>query len=195
MSDDLRRIVLDASLNLIEEQGLEALSMREVARRAGVSHQAPYHHFGDREGILAAIATEGFTLMHAAMTQAVADLTDPVERLNAIGRAYVAFAVRYPGHFTIMFRSELVSITRHEELHTRAETTFNLVKSIVAEVAKLRGAKDPEPLVIASWALVHGVSTLLLEGKLDRHYGTTDKQRMAGADAVIEAFGELLKTR
>jgi AcrR family transcriptional regulator len=192
MSADLRRVVLDASLDLIEEAGLAALSMREVARRAGVSHQAPYHHFRDREGILAAIAMDGFTKLHAGMTKAVAKLTDPVARLNAVGGAYLAFAVRYPAHFKIMFRSELVAIDQYDELHRCAEAAFGFVTSIVAEVARRRGAKDTLPLVIAAWSLAHGAATLLLEGKLDRHYGTTDKKRMAGAKAAIEAFGNLL---
>lgn len=192
MSADLRRVVLDASLDLIEEQGLAALSMREVARRAGVSHQAPYHHFGDREGILAAIALDGFTKLHTGMVKAVEKLTDPVERLNAVGGAYLAFAVRYQAHFKIMFRSELVAVDQYEDLHRCAETAFSFVTSIVAEVAKRRGAKDTMPLVIAAWSLAHGAATLLLEGKLDRHYGTTDKKRMAGARAAIEAFGNLL---
>jgi AcrR family transcriptional regulator len=192
MSADLRRVVLDASLDLIEEQGLAALSMREVARRAGVSHQAPYHHFGDREGILAAIALDGFTKLHAGMVKAVAKLTDPVARLNAVGGAYLAFAVRYQAHFKIMFRSELVAVDQYGDLHHCAETAFTFVTSIVAEVAKKHAAKDTLPLVIASWSLAHGVATLLLEGKLDRHYGTTDKKRMAGARAAIEAFGNLM---
>ena len=191
-TDDLRRTVLDASLDLIEEQGLAALSMREVARRAGVSHQAPYHHFGDREGILAAIAMDGFTRLHAAMKKAVAKLTDPVARLNAVGGAYLTFAVRYPAHFKIMFRSELVEMERHADLHVCAETAFAFVTSIVADVAKRRGAKDTLPLVIAAWSLAHGAATLLLEGKLDRHYGTSNTKRIAGAKAAIEAFGALL---
>lgn len=191
-SDDLRRTVLDASLDLIEEQGLAALSMREVARRAGVSHQAPYHHFGDREGILAAIAMDGFSRLHAGMQKAVAKLTDPVARLNAIGGAYVSFAVRHPAHFKIMFRSELVAIQNHELLHECAEKTFAFVTSIVGEVVTSRlGTQDTLPFVIAAWSMAHGAATLLLEGKLDRHYGTSNAKRMAGAIAAIEAFGTL----
>jgi AcrR family transcriptional regulator len=192
-SDDLRRTVLDASLDLIEEQGLAALSMREVARRAGVSHQAPYHHFGDREGILAAIAMDGFTRLHAAMKKAVANLTDPVARLNAIGLAYLTFAVKHPAHFKIMFRSELVEMQDHETLHENAENAFAFVTSIVGDVVSKRtGAKNPLPFVIAAWSLAHGAATLLLEGKLDRHFGTSNAKRMAGAKAAIEAFGKLM---
>ena len=190
---DLRRTVLDASLEVIEQKGLGALSMREVARRAGVSHQAPYHHFGDREGILAAIALDGFTRLHAAMAKAVAKLADPVDRLNAVGGAYIAFAVRYPSHFKIMFRSEMVEMERYPELHACADRAFNLLTSIVGEVASRRRAKDPQALVIASWSLAHGVATLLLEGKLDRHYGSSPSRRKAGTTAVLEAFGALLR--
>ncbi len=192
-SDDLRRIVLDASLDLIGEQGLAALSMREVARRAGVSHQAPYHHFGDREGILAAIAMDGFTRLHAGMKKSVAKLSDPVARLNAIGVAYLTFAVKHPAHFKIMFRSELVAIADHEKLYENAEGAFAFVTSIVGDVvSKRRGAKNTLPFVIAAWSLVHGAATLLLEGKLDRHFGTSKTKRLAGAKAAIEAFGKLM---
>jgi AcrR family transcriptional regulator len=192
MSADLRRVVLDASLDLIEEEGLAALSMREVARRAGVSHQAPYHHFRDREGILAAIATDGFEKLHQGMIEAVKDLTDPVDRLNAVGGAYLQFAVRYRAHFKIMFRSELVQIDRYATLKERADAAFDFVTSIVAKVAERRGAKDTLPLVVAAWSLAHGAATLLLEGKLDHRYGTTDAKRIAGAMAAIEAFGNLM---
>lgn len=192
MSPDLRRVVLDASLDLIREEGLAALSMREVARRAGVSHQAPYHHFRDREGILAAIAMDGFIKLHKGMVKAVEPLTDPVDRLNAVGGAYLTFAVRNQAHFKIMFRSELVAIDKHEELKERADAAFEFVTSIVAEVARRRGAKDTLPLVIAAWSLAHGAATLLLEGKLDHRFGNTDTQRMAGALAAIEAFGNLM---
>ena len=167
--------------------------MREVARRAGVSHQAPYHHFGDREGILAAIAMDGFTRLHAAMKKSVANLTDPVARLNAIGVAYLTFAVKFPAHFKIMFRSELVAIHEHQHLHENAESAFAFVTSIVGDVVSKRGgAKETLPFVIAAWSLVHGAATLLLEGKLDHHFGTTNTKRMAGAKAAIEAFGKLM---
>jgi len=195
-TDDLRRVVLDASLDLIEEQGLGALSMREVARRAGVSHQAPYHYFQDREGILAAIAMEGFTQLHAAMHRVAEKESDPVERLNAIGRAYVTFAARHPAHFKIMFRSELVAVERHAALHEEAEGAFAFVTSIVREAVESSGARrvsDPLPFAIAAWSLVHGASTLLLEGKLDQHFGSRPAKRLKGALAAVEAFGELLR--
>ena len=176
-----------------EEEGLAALSMREVARRAGVSHQAPYHHFrrsrrnsrGHRDGRIhqAAHGHDESRGNHSPTRST---------RLNAVGGAYLTFAVRNQAHFKIMFRSELVAIDKHEELKARADAAFDFVTSIVAEVAQRRGAKDTLPLVVAAWSLAHGAATLLLEGKLDHRYGTTDKKRMAGAMAAIEAFGNLM---
>src|SRR5262245_12279943 len=124
---DLRRTVLDASLELIEAEGLGALSMREVARRAGVSHQAPYHHFGDREGILAALAADGFAQLHIDMQKAIASTRSQTKRIEAIGNAYIEFALKNPGYFKIMFRSELVDMDRFDEVRNRAEETFALL--------------------------------------------------------------------
>src|SRR5262245_24205460 len=106
--ENLRRTLLDASLELIAAEGLEGFSMREVARRAGVSHQAPYHHFADREAIMAAIVAEGFQRLRDDSLGALTGLTDVRARFTAIGRAYLNFALNNPAHFKLMFRSELV---------------------------------------------------------------------------------------
>ena len=128
---DLRSTVLDARIELIEEEGLAALSMREVARRAGVSHQAPYHHFGDREGILAALAADGFTQLHNDMQKAIASTKSRSKRIEAVGNAYIEFALKYPGYFKIMFRSELVDLDRFDDVRKIADETFALVTSVV----------------------------------------------------------------
>src|SRR5690242_4627498 len=103
---DLRRTLLEASLELIAESGLDALSLREVARRAGVSPGAPYHHFESREQLLTALAVDGFALLGEAMRSArdAAGAEDVIERFGAIGEAYVRFALAHPAHFRLMFR-------------------------------------------------------------------------------------------
>src|SRR5262245_50683938 len=110
---DLRQKVLDASLALIDESGLDRLSMREVARKAGVSHQAPYHYFADRGAILAALAGEGFSRLGQLLARAVArsDL-EPAEAVEAMGRGYVDFALRNPAYFQAMFRADAVPLDR-----------------------------------------------------------------------------------
>ena len=188
----MRRTVLDASLELIEAEGLAALSMREVARRAGVSHQAPYHHFGDREGILAALAADGFAQLHNDMQKAIAGAKSPTRRLEAVGNAYIEFALKRPGYFKIMFRSELVEMDRFDELRARADAAFALLTSIVEPTARSRGAKDPLVLSVAAWSIAHGLATLVLEGKLAHRFGKSRSAQRAGAAAVLKTFVELL---
>jgi AcrR family transcriptional regulator len=189
---DLRRTVLDASLELIEAEGLGALSMREVARRAGVSHQAPYHHFGDREGILAALAADGFAQLHNDMQKAIASTRSAARRLEAVGNAYIEFALKRPGYFKIMFRSELVEMDRYDALRDRADEAFALLTSVIEPVARSRGAKDPMVLSVAAWAIAHGLATLVLEGKLGHRFGKSRAAQRAGVAEVLKAFSALL---
>lgn len=188
--DDLRRAVLDASLALIERDGLASLSMREVARRAGVSHQAPYHHFGDREGILAAISAEGFELLRESTLLAIEGRADPVEKLSAIGRAYVNFAINHPAHFKLMFRSEFVTDDRHEILARNEETAFAVLVSVMQQVA----APDinDRTLSLMAWALAHGLATLLIEGKFKHQVGD-DAAARAAVEDVLDRFVVLVR--
>jgi AcrR family transcriptional regulator len=104
LQDVLRR----AAVEVIAERGLGAFSIREVARRAGVSHAAPGYHFGDVRGLLTSVAAEGFTTLHRQLEIAFLSTSDPVERLTAIGRAYVAVAVSHPAHCEVMFRHDVI---------------------------------------------------------------------------------------
>ncbi|MEZ5996466.1 MAG: TetR/AcrR family transcriptional regulator [Hyphomonadaceae bacterium] len=193
LAPDLRRTVLDASLELIGKQGLSALSMREVARRAGVSHQAPYHHFPDREAILAALVAEGFELLRADMAAAISKAGSGDEKLRGIGRAYVHFAVRHPSHFKLMFRSELVKAEDHKHTHDCAQSAFGLLASVMDEVTMEKFGRPDPTLVVAAWSLAHGLATLLLEGKLDEHFGAGKRAQLAAAERVLDAFGALLR--
>src|SRR6516165_5625223 len=119
---DLRQKVLQASLALIEEGGLDRLSMREVARKSGVSHQAPYYYFGDREAILAAIAGEGFAKLGQSFVRAVARAgSEPAKALEGIGRAYIGFALRHPAYFQAMFRADAVPLDRYPDVRKRED--------------------------------------------------------------------------
>src|SRR5262245_23788463 len=100
---DLRRALLDAALEILAEGGAAGLTLREVARRAGVTHAAPYRHFEDKAALLAAVAEEGFRAVYAEMLARSERVKDPVERLYQIGAAYVLFAVTHPAHFRVMF--------------------------------------------------------------------------------------------
>jgi AcrR family transcriptional regulator len=105
---DLPNALRRAACGVIDERGLGAFSLREVARRAGVSHTAPAHHFGDVRGLLTAVAAEGFDALYTAMTEAPASHGDPVERLIALGEAYVALARSNHAHCEVMFRVDVI---------------------------------------------------------------------------------------
>src|SRR6185436_7903331 len=105
---NLRRVLLDAAIKVIEKEGVAAVSLHALTKRAAVSSGAPYHHFASREELLAAVATEGFELLVDEMKRTVqgAD-ADPAAYLEGLGRAYIRFALAHRGHFRVMFRAEL----------------------------------------------------------------------------------------
>jgi AcrR family transcriptional regulator len=164
--DDLRRILLDTSAELIATEGLAALSMREVARRAGVSHQAPYHHFGDREAILAALCDEGFRGLVEAFERAVQGVDGAEDRLAATGDAYLRWALGHPAHYRVMFRPELVALERFPDTQEVARRAWQVFADRVAELVeagRLR-ADQAEAAALLVWSSVHGLATLLLDG-------------------------------
>jgi len=163
---ETKRRLLEESVRLIEENGLAKLSFREMARRAGVSHQAPYHHFANREGILAALAHEGFLRFDERLVAARASPAEPPERLRLVLRAYMTFALEHPTHFRIMMRPELAPLAKYPEARAAASQTFRRLVETVAECHPGAAPDDPRFLEVVSalWAGAHGVATLLLDG-------------------------------
>ncbi|MFD3440316.1 TetR/AcrR family transcriptional regulator [Streptomyces sp. NPDC058685] len=150
---DLRRAVLTAALDVIASEGPAALSLRDLARRAGVSHAAPAHHFKDRAGLLTAIATEGYELLATALAEA--------EDLRDLGVRYVRFAAAHPAHFQIMFRPELLRPDDPELLAARERTRSRLRTAVEGY------GDDPAISSMAAWSMAHGFATLLLAHSLD----------------------------
>lgn len=166
---DVREQILRASIEVIEKEGLASLSMREVARRAGVSHQAPYHYFTDREAILAAIAGDGFRQLADALESALTSTRgDSLSRLNAGGRTYVRFAITRSAHFRLMFRPDVVDIEQYPEAKAQAERAYAALEQLVgAAVGEgFLPARLAQGTVVLSWAFVHGLSSLFLDGPL-----------------------------
>ena len=151
---DLRGSVLRAAGKLLEKQGVEGLKMRELARRAKVSHTAPYRHFAEREALLAALAAEGFGMLGQAQREAAA-----AGGMRAMGEAYVRFALAHPQRFRLMFGGQ-VPMEKHPQLREVATRAFaGLSGALSARVPEAQGAGDSS---IAAWALVHGLAQLLL---------------------------------
>jgi AcrR family transcriptional regulator len=179
---DLRRALIDASLVLIAEEGFAALSLREVARRAGVTHAAPYRHFADKEALLAAVAEEGFRSMATQMRERMAKESGPVERLNACGVAYVLFAVQHPSHFRVMFGPHFTRPTKHEGLGTEGGNAFGLLLQCLQEGQQAGVLREGEPLSLAlgAWSLVHGLASLLVDRVLEQAgKGAPDAEALA----------------
>jgi AcrR family transcriptional regulator len=163
----LRRALLDAVAELVLEGGggPEAVSLRECARRAGVSHSAAAPHFGDKRGLLTAFAAEGSERLRAAMEAEVAAEPDPspAARLAATGRGYLAFAAANPGHFRIMFRADLLDA---DDAALRVAREASFAPLLRAMRALHPGAPDAalrDRLALA-WSAVHGLATLRAEG-------------------------------
>jgi len=163
----LREALLEAAIQLIAEVGPAGFTLREVARRAGVSHNAPYRHFPDREDLLAGVAAQGFRELNAAMLEAVTHHRSSVGRLKRAGLAYVEFALRRPEHFTVMFDA---AVSKHKTPDSReaAEQAFgtlvSLVKSCQDEDRLPSG--DLNQFALLAWSMVHGVAKLATAKRL-----------------------------
>jgi AcrR family transcriptional regulator len=160
---DLRKALIDAAVELIGKHGAQALTLREVARRAGVTHGAPYRHFSDREALIAAVAEEGFrelaTLMRQRMEPAGRDWP---EALTACGVAYVVYATKHPAHFQVMFTAELEG--KHPSMEAASEQAFALLQDTIGAGQQhgLFLGDDPRPAALAAWSVVHGLASLLV---------------------------------
>jgi AcrR family transcriptional regulator len=163
----LREVLLQAAIQLIAEVGPAAFTLREVARRAGVSHNAPYRHFPDREDLLAAVAAQGFRELNSAMSVAANKQPSALGQLKHAGVAYVEFALRRPEHFTVMFDAP-VSRQKIPDSAEAAEQAFGtlmkLVKSCQDEGRLPTG--DLRQLSLLAWSMVHGIAKLATAKRL-----------------------------
>jgi AcrR family transcriptional regulator len=181
----LRQALIDATDALLAERGLQGFSLREVARRSGVSPAAPAHHFGDAQGLLDAVATRAFEGLTAALEAGNArGGDDPVARLREQGVEYVAFARKHPGRFGLMF---LTGVARGPELERAGHAAFATLENGVRD---LYGVPRGKPLnaaqweaLVGIWSVVHGYAHLALAGQFS---GAGAKSR-GQADGTVRA--------
>jgi len=172
---DLAPSLRQAALAILEEEGLQALSLRSVARRAGVSHAAPYRHYPSREALLADVACEGLAQLRAELAQAGSTPGDRADRIVRIGGAYLRFASRHEGLLRLMFGSELPN---RSEFPGVAEGT-----ALIGE--EIGRALDDAAGGLAVWAAMHGLAMLILDDVIDLG------QKQAGL-AVAPSRAEIL---
>lgn len=186
---DLPNALRRAAVQVIEERGLGAFSLREVARRAGVSHTAPAHHFGDTKGLLTSLAEEGFTALHTAMVEAAAPYTEPAERLAAIGQAYVALARSHHAHCEVMFRGDLVD-QEDLELQTCGLRAYGMLEDTVRSIVDAEQLDvDVDDATWLCWSAMQGL--VVLEDKISR----VDQMRGGTGvmpDELVRRFTDLI---
>jgi len=166
---DLRQALVDAAVELLAEDGINKLSLRQVARRVGVSHAAPYRHFEDKEALLAVVAEAGFQgFTHHLQVAVDAAPDDPTQQFLGCGRAYVRYALQHPTHYRLMFSEFPLCEDRFESLNRVADASFTVIVNVITRGQKqgVFRAGDARTMALGAWTQVHGLALLLLAGRL-----------------------------
>ncbi len=156
---DLKAVILAQAADLVAERGADGISLRELARAAGVSHAAPAHHFTDRRGLFTALAAEGWRLLAAELAEARPEFIDAA-------LAYVRFALDHPGHYAVMFDRSLVN-PEDPGLVAAVSAAGTELAQGVGTLGDDRAIGDPQAAALAAWSLVHGFSLLWLNKTID----------------------------
>lgn len=177
---DARNALAAAAGELLEDVGAVALSLRQVAERAGLSRQAPYNHFDDKEALLAELARAGFERL-AAKLRKVASGRSGEEALARVGEAYIGFAQASPALFRLMFARELVDLSRFPAATAASASSFAVLAAVIATMAPKDQVADRS---LAAWCLIHGYATLCNETGLE-----SVSKRKTRAEQFAHLFG------
>src|SRR4051794_19561362 len=165
---NLREALIDAAIQLVEEGGLEKVSVREVAKRAGVSPGAPFRHFSSKTALMTAVAEQAMSRFRLEITKAVDDVAtdDPIERFAAVGVAYLRWAIRNPTHFQIISTRSLIDWDSSESLRRDNEAVRVLVEGSMVEAQRrnMLRSNDISETQIAARALVYGLARMCIDG-------------------------------
>jgi AcrR family transcriptional regulator len=166
---DLRATLIDAAEAELTERGIANLSLRGIARRVGVSHQAPGHHFQNRAGLLTAVAVRSLALLREQIIDALlaAEHATARERLSIVGTTYVRFASEHAAVFTLATRPELLDTNDEALIHERLETWTVFAHAVIeAQNEGWRADQPPEVVALLCWSVVHGATALWRDGLL-----------------------------
>ena len=173
----LREKVIKAAVKYVADNGPDGLSFRQIAADAGVSHQAPYHHFGDRSAIFGEIALEGFRKF-AVVMGAPARADEDTENCVRLCERYVDFAIANKGHFRVMFRADLCQMHESPETQKAADDAFATLLEAVSEMVGGSASIDEIRVqATAMWSLAHGLATLIIDGPLENEIGKVSDRR------------------
>ncbi|MEV6277517.1 TetR/AcrR family transcriptional regulator [Nocardia sp. NPDC051832] len=191
----LRDALIEACLRLIETEGIAAVSLRRVAREAGVSTGAPYHHFADRAALLATLSANGFQRLGAELAAARAAADSPLTALTALAETYVRFAREQPAYFRLMFRPELSQPEKHPDAMVAGEAAFDVLGAAVGDcvTAGLIPAQRADTVSVAWWGIAHGLASLWLDGQLEKRAGLMHTSAPELVQNIIQACTGLLR--
>lgn len=171
---DLRRALLDEALRTIQQGGVDALTLRTIGLRLGVSRTALYRHFTDKRALLSSVATEGFRLLTERLLDAWQ--AGGIRGFNAMGAAYIRFAMGNPSHYRVMFGGFVDSGPRDEDLVRESAAAFQALVDAIVALQKEGAMRKDDPVELAQfiWATVHGVSMLIIDGQLAHQQAKID---------------------
>ena len=185
---DLPDALLEAVEGAVADHGVSGLSLRDVARRACVSHSAPAHHFGSKAGLLTAFATRGHRMLADAVRGEVAAArpANAAAELAAAGRGYVMFAIAHSAHFEVMFRMDALD-PADADFAEASDATYGL---LTAAIERCRAAgrlheRSPELVAVSAWSLMHGLAALWLSGRLPERTSERDPKHLAAAVSAL----------
>jgi len=190
---DLKNTLIKAGMEIISKEGLGGLSLRKVAKKAGVSHTAPYAHFTDKLALIAAISTEGYRRLFVQISAAVeSNHNDPQHLLVEVGWAYIQFALKDPKLFKVMFSGVIEQEKDYPDFREMAQKNFQLLVTLVktGQEAGLLAPASPDLVAVRLWSLVHGFIMLLLEGQISH----TLLDRMSIRELLVFMVNDIPKT-
>ncbi len=188
---DLREACVKQALAIIAKGGIDSLSLRDVARRLGVSHQAPYKHFPSREHILAEVVGRAYTSFAAHIDQRPRS-DDPYVDLGNLGRSYLDYARKHPLHYQLMFGAPLPDPAEHPEMMARAEHAFATLKETIARLPGRRPDADVDLDALFTWSVVHGLASILqtrATGSLGLRSATIEEATAHALGRIADALG------
>jgi AcrR family transcriptional regulator len=173
---DLRRALVESASDLLKEKGPAGVTLREAARRAGVTHAAPYRHFADKEALLAELAADGFVRLRAEIEEAMGGVA-PDLLLETLGVVYVRFARKNPSQFRVMFGAEIGDKRRYAELMRADQAVFDLCVGAIRTMQESGHMTpgNPARMGLVHWSMLHGVAALVVDGQMERA-GVRDEQ-------------------
>ena len=165
---DLRRALVEEAVRTIDRQGVAALTLRSIGERLGVSRTALYRHFADKPALLAAVGREGFRLLRLALTGAWTQHGRGRAGFEAMGLAYVRFAVAHPAHYRVMFGGFIESCAKDDAFVDEAKAAFDVLVHALVEQQQAGLVRSDDPLLLARliWSMVHGIAMLAIDGQL-----------------------------